>query len=448
MRKITFLILLISSVILCPTKSQAQMQSVINTSTQRIIAPVPPQTRISPIKSVTNTPTKILSATFYKYGNYEGTAFYLTDDDSNASASFPNCGTKVSYLQRFKVMDIDIYNNDVFFCGNIGDTAFFAYSSWTNLIMGGLINIIYFPQKEVRTCNKIDVYTNKYGDLKVSLIGEDPSLLSMFIDFNLSSMQCDKYYRGRKLLDVRHTANKIVLLGEVGNGSFTLMSHDKNNLQNYIGHRYQTPYLCVDSRGNYNYLLEILNEQESDVAIVGYTVTDSIYGTTISSVNLSTTNVLETQSVINTTVNSQLKDIKMDYENKNLLCLIKNPIAGSKHNIFTLQPLSGSGYPTDVVIPHPISGEDFRSITTYDYKGSPCYMVFGRINNNQILLFDKKQYDFTDLNCSDYLKFKVDIIDPVKMLEKVDYEHICPLHFTTSIIAATPSQSQYSIICR
>ncbi len=37
MRKITFLMLLISSVILCPTKSQAQMQSVMVTSTQRTI---------------------------------------------------------------------------------------------------------------------------------------------------------------------------------------------------------------------------------------------------------------------------------------------------------------------------------------------------------------------------------------------------------------------------
>ena len=94
MQKITFLILLISSVILCPTKSQAQMQSVMVTSTQRVITPTPPQTRISPIKSVTIKPTKILSAINYKYQVYIGTAFYLTDDDSNTSASFPNCGTK------------------------------------------------------------------------------------------------------------------------------------------------------------------------------------------------------------------------------------------------------------------------------------------------------------------------------------------------------------------
>ncbi len=448
MRKITFLILMISLVILCPTKSNAQMQSAMVTSTQRVITPTPPQTRIIPIKSVTITPTKILSAVNYMYQSNIGIAFYLTDNDSNASAFFPNCGTKVSYLQRFEVMDMDIYNNDVFFCGRKNDTAFFAYSSWMNLITGGSINIIYFPQKEVRTCNKIDVYTNKYGDLKVSLIGEDPSLLSLFIDFNLSSMQCDKYYRGRKLLEVRHTANNVVLLGEVGNGSFTLISHDKNNLQNYVGHRYQTPYLYVDSQGKYSYLLEILNENGADIAIVGYTINDSVYGTTISTVDLNSMNVLENQTVLNSTVNSQLKDMKMDYENKNLLCLIKNPITGSKHNIFALQPLSGSGYQTDVVIPNPFPREDFRSISTYDYKDSPCYMVLGHINNNHILLFDKKQYDFKNLNCSDYDKFKVEIIKPVKMLEKVDYEYICPIHFTTSIITVPLSQSQYSIICK
>lgn len=49
-----------------------------------------------------------------------------------------------------------------------------------------------------------------------------------------------------KLLDVRHSAKRVAVLGQCENGVFTLSSHDKTDVDNYLGRVYQTPQLYVN----------------------------------------------------------------------------------------------------------------------------------------------------------------------------------------------------------
>ncbi len=457
MRRFNILLLLIISVILCSTKSQAQMQSVINTSTYRSIAS---SNTVFPAKSIAISPTKIISA-----GNYSPNVllspmvavFCLTDNDSNNNPNYPNCGANTGVLSNFPVSDMTLYQDEVFFCGNISnsqtDTAYFAHTYWEKLVTGGNIEMFSFPKQEVNIVSKIDAYDNDIGENKVSLIGVDTiHHRSLFIDVNLSISQCEIYAfdsRRVKLLDVSHNAKHVVVLGQLENGIFALLSHDKNDLHNYVGQIYHTPQLYLDDTlGHYHYLLEMFKPNDMDVAIVGYSAMDDMSGTTISMINLYNMDVMQTQAVDQfNEARSNFKYMKMDFANKELLCLITNPITGFNNNIFTLRPLIPNDYYTEVAIPDGHHNADYFT-SLVPYKGEPFYMALGKFFSGKILFFDKRQYDFSDLTCMEKAHFDVKIIKEIKKMEQINYDLLYPIPYSHSQVSSFPIISNYTIECQ
>ena len=337
-----------------------------------------------------------------------------------------------------------------FFCGKRLsaqiDTTFFVHTTYDDLMGGNSMKMHQLPLF-VQKVSKIDFYDDDNGYKKVALIGENTDGLSLFIDVNLTTMYSEVYVSDIPLKDVRHSKSHVVVLGEVSNGKFMLFSHDKNDLHNYIGYVYQTPQLY--DLPEHQYLLEILNENESDTAIVGYSAMDQFSGTSISSIDLNSMDVRETQ-VVDAAKELRLyfKDMKMDYKNNELLCLINNPATGSNDNIFALRPLNDSSYTTYVTIPTGQQGgvDYYKKLVAY--KEDPYYMVLGDYDTTSTIhLFDKKQSDFTNLNCMKYLKFSVKIIDPIEMVGDVSYTNVYEIPINTVLINTHPFLTNYIILC-
>lgn len=66
---------------------------------------------------------------------------------------------------------------------------------------------------------------------------------------------------------------------------------------------------------------------------------------------------------------------------------------------------------------------------------------------NTIHFFDKKQSDFSDLNCMDYVKFDVNIIEPIEKIEEFEYKDIYEIPFTYIQINSNSFLTNYLIIC-
>ena len=449
MQKITFLILLISSVILCPTKSHAQMQSLMTTSTKRVLNPA--TTAMTPVKSVAVNNKSIITAINYKYSltgaQIMGAAFYLTNDDSNA-ASGPNYRAKVGHLPNFQITDMEIDRHEVFFCGTKNHVPFFAHTYLTNLINGGVVDIFMLPT--MAEVFKIDVYKNTNGERKVSLIGYIGRYV--FIDVNLASLQNKVYVMSSniRLLDVRHGANTVAVLGQRENGKFALISHNRNDLQNYNGCLYQTPQLYLDdSVGNYHYLLEMYRDNLNDIAIVGYSGMDFSSGTNISLIQLSNMSVMHTQAVDSRKeVRSKFKDMRIDDFKRYLLCLIENPMTGVNDNIFVLDPMySGSGsYTVNVAIPDTNTNANYFT-SLAPYIGSASYVVLGK-NNNSVTFFDKISSSYSNLNCAGQTSFRVDTIEKIEKLGSIYYEDINSLPMSHDTVNSASAIATYSIICQ
>ena len=187
------------------------------------------------------------------------------------------------------------------------------------------------------------------------------------------------------------------------------------------------------------------------IAIVGYSAMDQFSGTSISSIDLNTMDVIETQAVDATLeLRSNLKDINMDYINNELLCLINNPATGFNDNIFALKPLSGNNYNVPVAIPDGQQGgvNYYEKLVAYEGDLYLYYMALGNdTTTNTIHFFDKKQSDFSDLNCMDYVKFDVNIIEPIEKIEEFEYKDIYEIPFTYIQINSNSFLTNYLIIC-
>ena len=185
------------------------------------------------------------------------------------------------------------------------------------------------------------------------------------------------------------------------------------------------------------------------IAIVGYSAMDQFSGTSISSIDLNTMDVIETQAVDATLeLRSNIKDIKMDYNNKELLCLIRNPATGFNDNIFAVRPLYGNNYNVPVAIPDGQQGGVDYYEKLVAYKEDPYYMVLGNYDTaSTIHFFDKKQSNFSNLNCMDYVTFDVNIIDPIKRIKKFGYKEIYEIPLTSIQINTNSFLTNYIILC-
>ncbi len=446
MRHMNYLFLSFLIIILAiPNYCTAQMQSVITTSTKRVI----PVQNIKPIKSLPlDDQTQILTLSHYKNGNTIASVFSLTADVTNTNNTFPS-----SYILNVKIEDFVVYHNSIFFCGwdSILNHSFFCITSINNLMTGN-ISINKFDINAFRSFSKIDYYIDANGAGKISLISSD----NTFIDINLITMATTEYKCigfNSEFVDVKHTKDFVVVLSKIDNGLFGLYTFNKNNINDFIGYSFSTPtlYTYNDSifinTTDYRYLLEPLDVDSTNNVAVGFSSTDIYSGTEICNIDLNNSmSIVNTQAVTsNNEVRSYLYDMKYSKFHNGLICLIWNSGIDLTDNIFMIYPFDTLSYTTSVTIPEiNISRHLFYYLTPYDTN---YYLAVGKDTNNTIYLLDKKTLDYSDLRCVVDGIFEVELVNRVRKREPLFVIPMNRFLIFTSLISI-PAMGQYFITCQ
>jgi hypothetical protein len=441
MRHINYLLLsFLITVLAIPNYCTAQMQYVIATSTKRII----PIQNVKPIKSLPlDNPTQILTLSRYENGNAIASVFSLSEDN--------NTNVLSSFLSNVIVEDFIVFADKVFFCGRdlINNQAFFARTDIPSLI-NGTNNIIEYITNDVQIFSKIDFYINDYNETIINLIDNH----NTFVSVNISTLNIQSFRNSEmQLTEIRHTKNFGVILTKIDNGSFGLYAFDKNNISILTSYAFSTPtlYLYNDSTfintTEYRYLLEVLDENNTNNVVVGFSSTDIYSGTEICNIDLlNDMSIITTQAVISDNeTRSFLYDMKYSKDHNGLICLIWNPAIDFTDNIFMMFPYETLPYTTPVTIPEAnIQRHLFHHLTSYDNK---YYLTVGKDINNYIYLLDKKTLDFSNLNCIKNDEFTIKTFDIVKKQKEIVMSQVF-VNLSQNTLVSIPVTTQYSLICQ
>ena len=443
MRHINYLLLsFLITVLVIPNYCTAQMQSVITTSTKRVI----PIQNVKPIKSLPlDNQTQILTLSRYESGNTTASVFSLMTN-GNVNLSY-------SYFTNLIVEDFVLCRNLVYFCGQdlTANCGFFCVVKVNDLING---NVLFYKYDLpiFNSFSKIDYYMDHNRKEKVSLISNTYT----FVDVDLMTITATEYYyaTGISLVDVKHTKDFVVALAKIDNGLFGLYAFDKDSVNNFFGYYFSTPPLYTYNDNtfinttDYRYLLEVLEAESANNVAVGFSANDIYSGTEVCNIDLSNSmNIVNTQAVTSTNEGrSFLYDMKYSTTYKGLICLIWNSAKNLTDNIFMMYPSKTQSYTTPITIPElNIRRHLLYYLTPYDDK----YCMAGGNINNSVYLFDKRILDYYNLNCIDVDTFIVESID--KAVNKEDRIH---LNYTTTPIGSStimsngPISNGYNIICQ
>lgn len=440
-KNLLFVFLLV--IVLFSYRGMAQMQSVITTATKRTVG-----VNADVVKSVSITPTKVLTLSRVQLGGICFSVFSMTDDSNNSSGN-----TFMSaYIPGVSVEDFVVFQDKVYFCGRkiANNKGFFAEAFIPALLSGGNSITEYVLSQDYTNYTKIDIYDNAINEMKLSLIADTFT----FVDANLTAMSAGYYRSYDPLVDVRHGLTKGVLLSTNNNGIFKLYTFDKNNPSSYTGYSYLTPtlYTYDDSEdintntSNYRYLLEVLGEDISDDVVVGYSSTNIYSGTELCHINLLDFKVKNTQAVVSPNeVRSYLYDIKFDRKHNGVLCLINNSALDGVDNIFLMFPNNYSSYSTPVTIPDNISYKHWlKKLSVYSDN---YYLAIGQ-KQSSVYLFDKKIYNYEDLHCLWNDIFYVDMVETVHGEGSVKYDYLGTYTIIPQTMVSYPTQNNYIIDCQ
>jgi hypothetical protein len=465
MKNIKYFLLLFLIIILFPKYSFAQM-ILSNVSAEREI-PNTSVSRMMPIKTENWDDNHIVSLVHYGGNKYTDGRFvnprdFLYHKDVCAVSAFYLTEQSTTLVEEVKISghtitDFCIVDDYIFMCGqDSADNNFFAYKN-LNVFFDDSdtspLNVYYLPNAQLSTytLTNIDFCHSAGQPTLLLLANQDGSQNSLFIYFDLiSTTNSAIYLTAVRLLDITQTNNYIAVLGMKGDTSFTLTSHEIDNISIYHGRKFNTNPL-YDHFTDSKYHLSAL-EKDSNYVIVGESVTNTGW-MEFNIIDLNTLDILYTQATVDTSEGrSKIVDLEFDEEEGILYCLFCNGINDIRDMILRIDPYIDHNYSSFVSKPQiTVANYNlFKDLTLYKYD-IPQLLVLGRTPRPglDIYFFDRIS-DFEKLgNCDKVEDLNIKIVESPEKRALPDYYNngIIGISSSTSV-PLFKSQTKYNIICK
>ncbi|MBQ9313327.1 MAG: hypothetical protein IJ213_09835 [Bacteroidales bacterium] len=295
----------------------SQMQSVISTSTERVLDGV--NVSSEKVKTQTLDDKRIITS--------HDTRFYLTEDGT----------TTVKIADVFMdIYDFKIYNDVVYFCGG----NYIAYIPLATLFTT-TTTFTPFVFIDMQFINNIDVYMCSDGTTTVVTTGMDVNNDFYIFDLNLSTAVCTKIQAKKYLDEIVVTRNYVVALEYTTSKNFNLIRYPKGNPYNVDGYTYEYLNSGYEFHGGYDatyidklrpeYLMTTLDKDKNYVCVaVGlagdyYNDPATNVGHSVGVFNIDISNfMLNAAQKISTYGKPLLKDMKYSVVDDELLILLND----------------------------------------------------------------------------------------------------------------------------
>jgi len=349
-------------------------------------------------------------------------AFYLTELGTTA--------TKRVIINNHTITDFCIVNDTIYMCGqsNLGNN-FVAYEN-INIFFNTANNspLYIYPisiyNSPTFTLTNIDFCISGEGQHRLLLLANDYQMNSAFIFYNIlpNNVGLNPYgiYHANecRLLDVVHTNNYIAVLGMKTDSTFTLIRHNIDIVQNYIGKEFVTSEL-YKLFSDPKHHLAILRKELNHVVVAEST--NSVGGIGFNIIDLNNLSILHTQIISDTREGrSKIMDLEFDKLRNILYCLFCNG-SSVKDMIIQIHPYKTHGYYAP--ISHPISyvaGYNLLKDLTL-YGDNSQILSLGRTMGLNIYFFDRKCNFNLSNSCDRIGSFYCDTIQKPTIINTFNY---------------------------
>lgn len=411
--------------------SFAQMQYLLNTSSERII---PFFQGIAPKKSLAIDSGEILSLNLYNNGNIP-LFCKTTDGDTMVNISFVQAQQSIDSIYDF---DYNINDSMIYYCGEYNGQGCIGFEYKYQLFSTNSNQVMRIDLNVEKTISKIRYYVGAAGREKLALISDG----NKFIDFDLSSFTYDAYESPYQLLDIVITDNKVCVLGYVNEKEFILYSHDKGNISNFQDLTFATPTINTyfDTVGFH------ITKLNGDDIMVGFSLDDNYDEFCTIDLN-SLNNIISDQAIPKNIGKTKIIDLEFCPTSNEVLCL--NNMIGLSNIIYSVNPYANAIYTTTAVMPdnNILYGQEQRLYSVANYDNN-YYVVLGKDASGHIYFFDKKIGTFTNNNCYNSLHFDIDMVSDVAPNTSIGYINTYNGSGTETYIPFIFMQTPYNIICQ
>ena len=455
------------------TNAFAQMQGIINNSSEKVSRAISPEANTVKVKKYADS----IMITLCRNTNSSRYCFAQTKLGSNT----------VEYAElpsEFKIYDFTIYKDEIYFCGNFNNqlynVGFIAWANFNDLFNGGVFH--YDRMQITKIVYELEVfYNNALGTMNIVALGSDDehgnSATGTYfcIDYKLNSNTYDLYPTQNYILHtLTQTPTSVDVIFSENNTHarmFGVMRHMKNNMSNCQSLIWQYSYNGFDyTSGDARpqkrrpcFLAE--NIDDSELICVTTAIQSELTYSVITNhkintfvIDVSSLQLLYTQ-VIPTVGKPILKDMKYNKRNK-ILNILANTSLDSIFNgcthpvygplgcidaIYELRPLitpSASSYSSLVIVPEDnIFLEVLNGIEIYDDR---YYIVAGKSANTGTLYWFDRRYSTQNI-CYDRYTFNAHF-EPTNPVGNMNYGYIThPKDVYTNTFI--PYSTIYNTIC-
>lgn len=331
------------------------------------------------------------------------------------------------------VSDFKILGDWLFFCGQYvaNNNGFVAWTQLDELFDPATTNIKISVLPNVPDVTKIDAYEDGQYKYAVVAIGSNQRFIHTGVETNNYSVYISPF----PLSDVVVTNNHAVVLGKISLNNLAMFSHEKVNIQNYHGRRFNHKQARFE-----NFLIESLFDEE---VLVSYTDCEHYYEAQFIRIDAASLLPLAQQSLID---EGKPNPKEMVFNRSDSTILYLSHAVKNQDMITMIKPYEEYTYMADIVMPNmcEVGHETLNSLT--HYNGTYLSAVGIDATYNNLYWFDY-QRELEQGGCFQTFQEKVVPSNTFQPAAQQFYigNQVFPLQIQT--IQIQHSAPQYNIIC-